>query len=63
MVFILTVQFRHLRPKYFRFLQGLGAESGVSREMMFSSGIGVITAFVQLVSSWSCDFKKQAVCS
>lgn len=26
-MFILTVQFRHLRPKYSRFLQGLGAES------------------------------------
>ena len=51
MVFILTVQFRHSRPKISRFLQALGAESGVSSEMMFSSGIGVTTTFVQLVSS------------
>lgn len=51
MVFILTVQFRHLKPKNFRFLQALGAESGISSEMMFSSGIGVATTFVQLVSS------------
>jgi len=50
-VFILTVQFGCLRPKHCRFLQALGAESGISSKMMFSSGIEVTTTFVQLVSS------------
>uniref|UniRef100_A0A8C3JYF7 JMY/WHAMM N-terminal domain-containing protein n=1 Tax=Calidris pygmaea TaxID=425635 RepID=A0A8C3JYF7_9CHAR len=46
-VFILAVQFRYLEPKSSRFLQALDAESAVSSEMMFSSGIGVTTTFVQ----------------
>uniref|UniRef100_A0A8C8ADZ0 JMY/WHAMM N-terminal domain-containing protein n=1 Tax=Otus sunia TaxID=257818 RepID=A0A8C8ADZ0_9STRI len=34
-VFILTVQFKYLRPKSSRFLQALGAESAISGEMIF----------------------------